>query len=78
MIWCAIPVTQKAEAILKEIRAVLQGEVDEKTVQELLARARQVRREVALYQEVLRESIGTLETDVELLQAQILTLVEKL
>ena len=71
-------VTHKAEAILKEIRAVLQGEVDERTVQELLARARQVRREVALYQEVLRESIGTLETDVELLQAQILTLVEKL
>ncbi|MCL6443701.1 MAG: hypothetical protein K6T83_09650 [Alicyclobacillus sp.] len=72
-------VTNKAETILKEIRATLHAEVvSELTVQTLLERARQVKREVAIYQDILKESIGTLETDVELLEAQMMQLVEQL
>ncbi|WDL99724.1 DUF6744 family protein [Alicyclobacillus sp. ALC3] len=72
-------VTNKAELTMKEIRAMLQAEqVTDETVQSLLQRAKTVRSEVALYQDILKESIGTLETDVELLEAQMMQLVEQL
>jgi hypothetical protein len=71
-------VTNKAESILSEIRAALKAdEVPEQIARQLLERARQVKREVVLYQEILKESIGTLETDVDLLEAQMMHLVER-
>lgn len=72
-------VTQKAESMLAEIRGALKAEnLPEKNVQKLLEQARQIRHEVSLYQEVLRESIGTLEVDVEILEAQMMNLVDTL
>jgi hypothetical protein len=72
-------VTNKAETILSQIRATLQAEVvTEQTVTTLIQQAKQIRREVVLYQEILKESIGTLATDVDLLEAQMLNLVEHL
>ncbi|MCL6600073.1 MAG: hypothetical protein K6T81_15250 [Alicyclobacillus macrosporangiidus] len=72
-------VTNKAETILNEIRATLKADVvTEDTIQTLLERAKHIRQEVTLYQEILKESIGTLETDVDLLEQQMMSLVEKL
>lgn len=72
-------VTNKAETILSQIRATLQAEeITEKTVTTLMQQAKQIRQEVVLYQEILKESIGTLETDVDLLEAQMLNLIEHL
>jgi hypothetical protein len=72
-------VTNKAETILNEIRATLKADVvTEDTIQTLLERAKHIRQEVTLYQEILKESIGTLETDVDLLEQQMMSLIEKL
>ena len=72
-------VTNKAQTMLSEIRAALRGGmVPEKMVQQLLEQSRQVKREVTLYQDILKESMGTLETDVELLEAQMVNLLGQL
>ena len=72
-------VTNKAEVLLGEIRANLKAEVvSEQNIQALLAKAKQMKKEVTTYQNILRDSIGTLETDVELLEAQMMSLIEQL
>ncbi|MCF8568020.1 hypothetical protein LLE49_25170 [Alicyclobacillus tolerans] len=72
-------VTNKAEILLTEIRSKLKADlVSEQDVQALLEKARRMRKEVTTYQNILRESIGTLETDVDLLEAQMMNLIEQL
>ena len=72
-------VTNKAETLLTEIRATLKADlISEQNVQTLLEKARRMKKEVATYQDILRESIGTLETDVDLLEAQMMNLIEQL
>lgn len=72
-------VTHKAETLLSEIRSTLQADlVSEQNVQALLEKARRMKKEVSTYQNILRESIGTLETDVDLLEAQMMNLIEQL
>jgi len=72
-------VTNKAETLLSEIRATLRADViSEQNVQALLEKARRMRKEVSIYQNILRESMGTLETDVDLLEAQMMNLIAQL
>ena len=72
-------VTNNAQAALSELRAALQADdIPDERVQDLLARARQIRKEVDVYQGILKESIGSLETDVELLEVQMMTLIDRL
>lgn len=72
-------ITNKAETLLSEIRATVKADlVSEQNVQVLLEKARRMKKEVSTYQNILRESIGTLETDVDLLEAQMMNLIEQL
>ncbi len=70
-------VTHKAQTFLTEMRAALKGQIDDKEVQALMARAHSIRNEIVTYQNILKESIGTLETDVDILQAQMRALLEQ-
>ena len=72
-------VTSKAETLLTEIRTTLKADlISEQNVQALLEKARRMKKEVSTYQNILRESIGTLETDVDLLEAQMMNLIDQL
>lgn len=69
-------VNHKAQSILSEMRAALRGEMSDKDVQSLMAKAHAIRGEVVTYQNILKESMGTLETDVDILQAQMRKLLD--
>ena len=72
-------VTNKTETLLTEIRAQLKADIiSEPMIQSLLEKSKQVMKEVNVYQNILRDNIGTLETDVEILQAQMMALIEQL
>ena len=72
-------VTNKATAVLSELRATMKADITtDTTIQEMLEKAKRMKKEIVSYQQILQESLGTFEADVELLEAQMLNLIEKL
>ena len=72
-------VTNKAEMLLSEIRAAMKANVvGDDNIQSLLEKAKRMKKEIVTYQNILRESIGTFETDVDLLEMQMLNLLDQL
>ena len=72
-------VTNKATAVLSELRATMKADITtDATIQEMLEKAKRMKKEIVSYQQILQESLGTFEADVELLEAQMLNLIEKL
>jgi len=70
-------VTQKATDMMAELRSALrQDKLSERNMQNMLIQAKSVRDQVTLYQRLLKETIGTLETDVEMLEAQMMAMLQ--
>lgn len=72
-------VTRQAQTMLAEMRGLLTADtvVPQARVKEMLDKSRRVKRDVETYQAVLQESIGSLGTDVEILEAQMMRLLEE-